>query len=83
LTKILRCSLGGNSKTAVVLCITPTEDHLEQTLSTLRFGTQAKKIENKPVINLKDTSSNSLQKEDLKEAHLKLKQKEMEINLLK
>jgi centromeric protein E len=38
LTKILRSSLGGNSRTAIVLCITPSANQLEQTFSTLRFG---------------------------------------------
>jgi centromeric protein E len=38
LTKILRSSLGGNSRTAIVLCITPSATQLEQTFSTLRFG---------------------------------------------
>jgi centromeric protein E len=46
LTKILRSSLGGNSRTAIVLCINPSLSQCDQTLSTLRFGVNAKKIEN-------------------------------------
>ncbi|CAD8123780.1 unnamed protein product [Paramecium sonneborni] len=46
LTKILRSSLGGNSRTAIILCVNPCYSQFEQTLSTLRFGTNAKKIEN-------------------------------------
>ena len=38
LTKILRSSLGGNSKTAVILCMTPSDAQLDQSISTLRFG---------------------------------------------
>ena len=38
LTKILKSSLGGNSRTAIVLCMTPSFLQVEQTLSTLRFG---------------------------------------------
>ena len=52
LTKILRSSLGGNSRTAVILCATPTVTQYEQTLSTLRFGQSAKKIENKISVNV-------------------------------
>ena len=52
LTKILRTSLGGNSRTAIVLCATPTVTQYEQTLSTLRFGQSAKKIENKISVNV-------------------------------
>jgi hypothetical protein len=79
LTKILRSSLGGNSKTAVVLCITPSETHFDQTLSTLRFGQLAKKIENKPVVNM----TQDYTKSDLMEAELKLKKKDTELKLLK
>ena len=39
--------MGGNSRTLIILCITPTINQYEQTVSTLRFGTNAKKIENK------------------------------------
>lgn len=47
LTKILRSSLGGNSRTLIVLCASPGDSQYEQTLSTMRFGLNAKKIENK------------------------------------
>jgi len=53
LTKILRSSLGGNSRTAIVLCITPSATQLEQTFSTLRFGQNAKMIKNTIVANVK------------------------------
>jgi len=53
LTKILRSSLGGNSRTAIVLCITPSAIQLEQTFSTLRFGQNAKMIRNTIVANVK------------------------------
>mmetsp|Transcript_2436 Transcript_2436/g.2299 ORF Transcript_2436/g.2299 Transcript_2436/m.2299 type:complete len:170 (+) Transcript_2436:1074-1583(+) len=38
LTKILRASLGGNSRTSIILCATPTISQYEQSLSTIRFG---------------------------------------------
>ena len=53
LTKILRSSLGGSSRTAIVLCITPAAGQLEQTFSTLRFGQNAKMIRNTVVANVK------------------------------
>lgn len=52
LTKILRSSLGGNSRTSIICCATPTVSQYEQSLSTLRFGTSAKKIENKITANI-------------------------------
>lgn len=61
LTKILRSSLGGNSRTSIILCATPTISQYEQTLSTIRFGTSAKKIENKISANVvKNTDEESL-----------------------
>lgn len=46
LTKILRSSLGGNFRTLVVLCVNPCISQVEISLSTLRFGANAKKIQN-------------------------------------
>ena len=52
MTKILRSSLGGNSRTAIILCATPTVSQYEQSVSTMRFGSSAKKIENKISANI-------------------------------
>lgn len=52
LTKILRSSLGGNFRTAVVLNLNPCSSQVEVSLSTLRFGTNAKKIQNKIKANI-------------------------------
>ena len=47
LTKILRSSLGGNSRTILINCINPCQSQLEQSLTTIKFGLNAAKIENK------------------------------------
>ena len=52
LTKILKTSLGGNSRTAIILCITPSIHQVEQTVSTLRFGQNAKKISCRVAANM-------------------------------
>jgi hypothetical protein len=49
LTWLLKDSLGGNSKTAMVACISPTD--YEETLSTLRYADQAKRIRTKATVN--------------------------------
>lgn len=49
LTWLLKDSLGGNSKTAMVACISPTD--YEETLSTLRYADQAKSIRTMAVVN--------------------------------
>lgn len=51
LTRILQDSLGGNSKTVLVIAISPSSYNLQETLSTIRFGTRAKSIENKVTMN--------------------------------
>ena len=51
LTWLLKDSLGGNSKTAMIAAISPADVQYEETLSTLRYADQAKKIKNKAVIN--------------------------------
>lgn len=43
--------MGGNSKTIMICAISPANDNYEETLSTLRYADQTKKIKNKPIIN--------------------------------
>lgn len=49
LTKILQDALGGNSKTSLICGVRPDDRYAEETRSTLRFGSNAKKIKNQPV----------------------------------
>lgn len=49
LTWLLKDSLGGNSRTTMVAAISPTD--YEETLSTLRYADQAKRIVTKPLVN--------------------------------
>lgn len=51
LTCILQNSLGGNSKTAVVINIAMNINHLHETISSLRFAERAKKILNQVNVN--------------------------------
>jgi len=51
LTRILQNALGGNSKTLMICAISPASDNYDETLSTLRYADQAKKIKNNAVIN--------------------------------
>jgi len=51
LTRLLQDSLGGNSKTNMIVTIGPSISDLEQTVSSLYFGQRAMKIENRPVVN--------------------------------
>uniref|UniRef100_A0A914ZZR9 Kinesin-like protein n=2 Tax=Parascaris univalens TaxID=6257 RepID=A0A914ZZR9_PARUN len=51
LTRLLQDSLGGNTKTIMVACISPSDNNYDETLSTLRYANRAKNIKNKPRIN--------------------------------
>lgn len=51
LTRILQESIGGNSKTRLIITCSPSTYNEQESLSTLRFGVRAKKIKNKPIIN--------------------------------
>ncbi|OWR41535.1 chromosome-associated kinesin KIF4 like protein [Danaus plexippus plexippus] len=51
LTRLLQDSLGGNSLTLMVACVSPADYNLDETVSTLRYADRARRIRNKPVIN--------------------------------
>ncbi|KAF7506773.1 hypothetical protein GJ744_011385 [Endocarpon pusillum] len=55
LTWLLKDSLGGNSKTAMIACIAPAD--YDETLSTLRYADQAKNIRTKAIVNQDHVSS--------------------------
>lgn len=48
---MLQDSIGGNSKTTLIITCSPSEYNLAETISTLRFGERAKKIKNMAKIN--------------------------------
>uniref|UniRef100_A0A0D9ZTH3 Kinesin motor domain-containing protein n=2 Tax=Oryza TaxID=4527 RepID=A0A0D9ZTH3_9ORYZ len=51
LTRLLRDSLGGKTKTCIIATISPSVYCLEETLSTLDYAHRAKNIKNKPEVN--------------------------------
>lgn len=51
LTRLLRDSLGGNARTLMIACVSPSDVDAEETLSTLRYAARARCIKNKPVVN--------------------------------
>lgn len=53
LTRLLRDSLGGKTKTCIIATISPSSYCLEETLSTLDYAYRAKNIKNKPEANQK------------------------------
>ena len=51
LTRVLQESLGGNSLTVMIACISPAEVHLEESLTTLQYADRAKAIQLRAVKN--------------------------------
>ena len=45
-------ALGGNSRTAMIACISPCETNLHETLNTLQYASRAKSIQNKVIANV-------------------------------
>lgn len=72
LTKILKTSLGGNSLTTMVIAGSLSSYNERETLSTLRFGSSAKKIKNKPVANSEKSVKELLRKIENLEQKIKM-----------
>lgn len=73
LTRLLQDSLGGNSQTLMIACISPSGPDYGETLSTLRYANRAKNIKNKVVVN-HDTSRHTiaLLRKEIQELKLEL-----------
>ena len=52
LTRLLKNSFGGNARTAVVVCCSPSPLNAAETLSTLRFGDRSQRIQNVATQNI-------------------------------
>jgi hypothetical protein len=70
LTRILQNALGGNSRTLMLCAISPALDNYDETLSTLRYADQAKKIKCHAKVN--ESATDKLIRE-LKEENERLK----------
>ncbi|KAI8818472.1 P-loop containing nucleoside triphosphate hydrolase protein [Fimicolochytrium jonesii] len=55
LTYLLSDSLGGNSLTLMITCVTPTLVNYDESLSTLRFAERVKKVKNAAKVNVDAT----------------------------
>jgi len=52
LTRLLQDSLGGNSRTIMVACVSPADFNLDETITTLRYATNARNIKNTATRNV-------------------------------
>lgn len=73
LTRLLQDSLGGNSLTLMIACVSPADYNLDETLSTLRYADRARRIKNKPIVNQEPKSA------EINELKRKINQLQLEL----
>ena len=80
LTHILQDSLGGNSKTTMIVAASPHVFNRAETVRTLRFAMTAKTVKNKAKINKELTRSQLMRRiEELEAMNAKLKTRVIEL----
>ena len=52
LTRLLQDSLGGNSKTVMVACLSPADSNVEESVNTLRYASRTRNIQTAAVRNV-------------------------------
>ncbi|GKY93552.1 hypothetical protein MPSEU_000322600 [Mayamaea pseudoterrestris] len=77
LTRLLQDSLGGNSRTIMIACVSPADFNIEESINTLRYATSARNIKNTATRNVtqamsaeaaaKLTRENKLLKQEVRE----------------
>uniref|UniRef100_A0A8C9DIM9 Kinesin family member 7 n=1 Tax=Prolemur simus TaxID=1328070 RepID=A0A8C9DIM9_PROSS len=51
ITRILKDSLGGNAKTVMIACVSPSSCDFDETLNTLNYASRAQNIRNRATVN--------------------------------
>uniref|UniRef100_A0ABM5EZ28 Kinesin-like protein KIF7 isoform X1 n=1 Tax=Pogona vitticeps TaxID=103695 RepID=A0ABM5EZ28_9SAUR len=67
ITRILKDSLGGNAKTVMIACLSPSSSDFDESLTTLNYASRAQNIKNRAVVNCRKEA------EHLEELPLRLK----------
>ncbi|GMH33373.1 hypothetical protein BSKO_01207 [Bryopsis sp. KO-2023] len=74
LTRLLRDSLGGKTKTCIIATVAPTVQCQEETISTLDYAHRAKNIRNKPEVNQRISRTGYI-----KELHMQIQRLNQEL----
>lgn len=59
LTRLLKDSLGGNTRTILIVCLSPVLSHLDETLQSLSYGIRARGIKQTFVANIEPQANQS------------------------
>jgi len=73
LTRLLQDSLGGNSKTVMVACVSPADSNVEETVNTLRYAERTRNIKNTAMKNVLPTTISSAEAAALRRENHMLK----------
>ena len=73
LTRLLQNSLGGNSQTLMMACVSPAESNQSESLNTLQYANRAKNIRNRVQVNV-DANGTAFEITQLKKLVMALKQ---------
>lgn len=74
LTRLLQDSLGGNSRTIMIACVSPSDCDFVETLNTLKYANRARNIKNRVIMNQDKTSK------QLATLHAQINQLQQELN---
>ncbi|ORY99875.1 hypothetical protein BCR43DRAFT_125573 [Syncephalastrum racemosum] len=65
LTRLLQDSLGGNSQTLMLACVSPADTNFMETLNTLKYANRARNIKNRVTVN-QDFAGSSIEVNQLR-----------------
>ena len=65
LTRLLKDSLGGNTKTIMIACVSPAFSAYEETMNTLKYANRARNIKKKAIKNTKEVETNMAQYKEI------------------
>ena len=83
LTRLLQDSLGGNSRTLMIACVSPSDRDFMETLNTLRYANRARNIKNKVFVNQDKTSKQIAQlKAEIERLNVELTQFKLKSNTI-
>lgn len=73
LTRLLQDSLGGNSRTVMIACISPADSNVEESINTLRYAERTRNIKNSAVRNVVSTGLSASEAAALRRENQQLK----------